>query len=419
MTPSYMDAMDTPPPPRLLPLPPSSPMEFDHAPMTPSYMDAMDTPPLLASPPSSSLFTSATPLCPNSPPVRCRSARCTTIWASATPPTRLATRRRRPLLPPLPSPPRLTRPPVVIRPWTAQASRSPAARALLHHGRAGEMSSDGLTSGRRSRGSGSHLPLAYSGAAAVPRSIASHRFNPIAASPPTRTRAPRRKPTRRAADDESDDEDDDFQPTTNSLTGGLDSRRETIRKQRTELEQRRRDAPRDGYTLPTSNQKSSKVSLLDRATNHVRNLEIAKGDLERRLKEGHDDSTRPDVRTAPTSQPAAHAPRMSCAAPSRHALTGTPTPATRARLPVCPNAAPASVHPSICAASDARLGTPNARARITWSGAGPVVRPVACCLLSLALCSLCPSTPYMRACLPAIFERYTVTLLAQNRNLNA
>jgi hypothetical protein len=155
---------------------------------------------------------------------------------------------------------------------------------------AGEMSSDGLTSGRRSRGSGSHSPPAYSGAAAVPRSIASHRFNPIAASPPTRTRAPRRKPTRRAADDESDDEDDDFQPTTNSLTGGPDSRRETIRKQRIESEQRRRDELRDGYarlkdTLPTTNQKSSKVSLLDRATNHVRNLEIAKGDLERRLKE--------------------------------------------------------------------------------------------------------------------------------------
>ncbi|KAJ7281320.1 hypothetical protein C8J57DRAFT_1056595, partial [Mycena rebaudengoi] len=156
----------------------------------------------------------------------------------------------------------------------------------------GEMSSDGLTSGPRSRGSGSHLPPAYSGAAAVPRSIASHRFNPIAVSPPTRTRAPRRKPTRRAADDESDDEDDDFQPTTNSLTGGPDSRRETIRKQRIESEQRRRDELRDGYprlkdTLPITNQKSRKFSKLysPSATIHVQNLEIAKGDLERRLKE--------------------------------------------------------------------------------------------------------------------------------------
>jgi hypothetical protein len=132
---------------------------------------------------------------------------------------------------------------------------------------AGEMSSDGLTSGRRSRGSGSHSPPAsYSAAASVPRALSSHRFNPIA-SPPTRTRAPRRKPTRR--DDDSDEEDDDFQPTANSLVGGADSRRETIRKQRIESEQRRRDELRDGYarlkdTLPTTNQKSSKVSLLDR-----------------------------------------------------------------------------------------------------------------------------------------------------------
>jgi len=46
-------------------------------------------------------------------------------------------------------------------------------------------------------------------------------------------------------------------------------RRETIRKQRIESEQRRRDELRDGYarlkeTLPPSNQKSSKVSLLER-----------------------------------------------------------------------------------------------------------------------------------------------------------
>ncbi|KAJ7252670.1 hypothetical protein C8J57DRAFT_1722858 [Mycena rebaudengoi] len=261
MTPSYMDAMDTPSPPlpsplQLLPCIQMS-MEFDHARKTLFYMDAHQ------------LFASVLTFyfIIESPPVRRRSARCTTTWASATPPARLTSRR--PLLPPLPSPPRLARPPV--------ASRPPAARALLHPGRAGEMTSDGLTSGRRSRGSGSYLPPAYSGAAAVPRSIASHRFNPIATSPPTRTRAPRRKPTRRAADDESEDEDDDFQPTTNSLTGGPDSRRESIHKQRIESEQRRRDELRDGY-LPKS--------LLDRATNHVQNLEIAKGDLERRLKEG-------------------------------------------------------------------------------------------------------------------------------------
>jgi len=47
------------------------------------------------------------------------------------------------------------------------------------------------------------------------------------------------------------------------------SRREEIRRQRIESEQRRRDELRDGYrrlkdALPVSNQKSSKVSLLDR-----------------------------------------------------------------------------------------------------------------------------------------------------------
>lgn len=84
-------------------------------------------------------------------------------------------------------------------------------------------------------------------------------------------------------------------------------RRETIRKQRIESEQRRRDELRDGYTrlketLPTSNQKSSKVSLLDRgkipffvpintladffflATSHIRYLETVKEQLETRLK---------------------------------------------------------------------------------------------------------------------------------------
>ena len=48
-----------------------------------------------------------------------------------------------------------------------------------------------------------------------------------------------------------------------------DMRREEIRRQRIESEQRRRDELRDGYrrlkdALPVSNQKSSKVSLLDR-----------------------------------------------------------------------------------------------------------------------------------------------------------
>lgn len=53
------------------------------------------------------------------------------------------------------------------------------------------------------------------------------------------------------------------------LLSVVTKRREEVRRQRIESEQRRRDELRDGYrrlkdVLPVSNQKSSKVSLLDR-----------------------------------------------------------------------------------------------------------------------------------------------------------
>ena len=65
-------------------------------------------------------------------------------------------------------------------------------------------------------------------------------------------------------------------------------RREEIRRQRIESEQRRRDELRDGYrrlkdVLPVSNQKSSKVSLLDRATTHIKYLEMTQQQLQTRL----------------------------------------------------------------------------------------------------------------------------------------
>lgn len=52
------------------------------------------------------------------------------------------------------------------------------------------------------------------------------------------------------------------------------SRKEATRRQRIEAEQRRRDELRDGYAklkdvLPVSNQKSSKVSLLERGTTYI------------------------------------------------------------------------------------------------------------------------------------------------------
>ncbi|TFK41910.1 hypothetical protein BDQ12DRAFT_346099 [Crucibulum laeve] len=171
------------------------------------------------------------------------------------------------------------------RPYTPADGASISPPSLTYNLSAGELSSDGMPSGRHSRGSGTHSPPAsIPYAATVPRS---HRFNPIP-SPATRAsvRATHRRRSSRSNDD-SDDEDEDFQPISNA--GGADSRRETIRKQRIESEQRRRDELRDGYarlkdTLPPSNQKSSKVSLLDRATGHIKYLETVKGQLEMRLK---------------------------------------------------------------------------------------------------------------------------------------
>ncbi|KAJ7252669.1 hypothetical protein C8J57DRAFT_1519979 [Mycena rebaudengoi] len=117
---------------------------------------------------------------------------------------------------------------------------------------------------------------------------------------------------------------------------------------------------------------------------------------------------------------------MSCAAPSRHALTRP----RRRRARAYRYTPTLHLHPPIhlSAPLAAHALEHQMRARESpGAGAGPAVRPVACCLLSFALCSLCPSTPYMctavpapaRACLPATFQRYAVTLLTQNRKLNA
>ncbi|TFK56499.1 hypothetical protein OE88DRAFT_26608 [Heliocybe sulcata] len=66
------------------------------------------------------------------------------------------------------------------------------------------------------------------------------------------------------------------------------SRKEATRRQRIEAEQRRRDELRDGYAklkdvLPVSNQKSSKVSLLERATNYITLLEQQNRELQGRV----------------------------------------------------------------------------------------------------------------------------------------
>jgi predicted RNase H-like nuclease (RuvC/YqgF family) len=66
------------------------------------------------------------------------------------------------------------------------------------------------------------------------------------------------------------------------------TRKEATRRQRIEAEQRRRDELRDGYAklkdaLPVSNQKSSKVSLLERATKHIIQLEQENKEMQSRI----------------------------------------------------------------------------------------------------------------------------------------
>lgn len=102
------------------------------------------------------------------------------------------------------------------------------------------------------------------------------------------------KHRRRISRDE-DDDDDDFESDSEAFRPNgapqevvVQRRREEIRKQRIESEQRRRDELRDGYrrlkdVLPVSNQKSSKVSLLDRATSHIKYLEMMQHQLQTNL----------------------------------------------------------------------------------------------------------------------------------------
>lgn len=146
----------------------------------------------------------------------------------------------------------------------------------------GEVSSD---SARPNRGASNSPPAGLAYSSSVPRST--QRYNPIAI-PPSRARLAQKRRGSRSNDD-SDDDDEEFHPTPVATSVNAESRRESIRKQRIESEQRRRDELREGYarlkeTLPASNQKSSKVSLLDRATGHIRYLESVNEQLEKRLQ---------------------------------------------------------------------------------------------------------------------------------------
>ena len=87
------------------------------------------------------------------------------------------------------------------RPYTPPHGVYPAALMSLS---AGEMSSDS-TSGRTSRGSGSHSPNLSS----VPRSV---RYNPISVASVTRPGRERKR--RSSKHDDFSDDDDDFAPAS-------------------------------------------------------------------------------------------------------------------------------------------------------------------------------------------------------------
>jgi len=101
-----------------------------------------------------------------------------------------------------------------------------------------------------------------------------------------------RRTTRRRSinDDEFASDEDDAPAPEPASKNAVSKRREEVRRQRIESEQRRRDELRDGYrrlkdVLPVSNQKSSKVSLLDRATTHIRTLEMAHSHMIMKINE--------------------------------------------------------------------------------------------------------------------------------------
>jgi hypothetical protein len=104
----------------------------------------------------------------------------------------------------------------------------------------------------------------------------------------TNARERRAATRRRSTNDDDFASDEDEPPIQNEVV--VTKRREEVRRQRIESEQRRRDELRDGYrrlkdVLPVSNQKSSKVSLLDRATTHIRQLEMAQTHMIMKINE--------------------------------------------------------------------------------------------------------------------------------------
>ncbi|KAL0951719.1 hypothetical protein HGRIS_008395 [Hohenbuehelia grisea] len=173
-----------------------------------------------------------------------------------------------------------------------------------------DTSADGIYHHSNSSGTGS--PSSSRGASLVHRHL---RYNNPTPSP---TSSAGRHTRGRSQDSDDDD----------MLVGGFPenlahSRKEATRRQRIEAEQRRRDELRDGYAklkdvLPVSNQKSSKVSLLERATNHIAALEKANEEMEARINELEKEMQRlrainEKISLGSTETPSPGMPRSACA----------------------------------------------------------------------------------------------------------
>lgn len=137
-----------------------------------------------------------------------------------------------------------------------------------------DTSGDNIYHSRNS--SGTTSPASSRGASLVHRTA---RYNP---TPSPSSSSGRRRG--RSIDSEEDDPNNNM----NMVQELQHSRKEATRRQRIEAEQRRRDELRDGYArlkdvLPVSNQKSSKVSLLERATNYIIQLDKSTRQMQTRL----------------------------------------------------------------------------------------------------------------------------------------
>ncbi|WWC88597.1 uncharacterized protein L201_003510 [Kwoniella dendrophila CBS 6074] len=136
--------------------------------------------------------------------------------------------------------------------------------------------------------------------AGFPVPISTHSYQqqispPIKGRPITRGRQAKtatKKNVKKEDDDLSDDDDEDTTAAGSGLGlsavadnnenrgAPVSSKKEDVRKARIESEQRRRDELREGFkrlkeALPPSNQRSSKVSLLDRSVAHIQSIDSA------------------------------------------------------------------------------------------------------------------------------------------------